>query len=103
MNLEEFKKAMETDATIENEQLKMELSEQKKAYERELEYLRSKNSALADDCRGLSNRCYVLTKGMMCVYCVLDGYACEHALSYKEKLAIARDMMADYKKESDNE
>lgn len=55
MNLEEFKKAMESDATIENERLKKELAEQKKAYERELEYLRSKNSALADDCRSLCN------------------------------------------------
>lgn len=53
MNLEEFKKAMEFDATIENERLKKELSEQKKAYERELEHLRSKNSALANDCRGI--------------------------------------------------
>lgn len=103
MNLEEFKKAMESDATIENERLKKELAEQKKAYERELEYLHSKSSALDDDCRSLSNRCYVLTKGMICVYCALDGYGCEHALSYKEKLAIAKEMMVDDKKESDNE
>lgn len=66
MNLEEFKKALSSDATEENKQLKKQLSELQEEY-----------SSLKETCRFLCNRCFALTKGVTCPFCVLD-YPCPH-------------------------
>ena len=55
MNLEEFKKALSSDATEENKQLKKQLSELQKEY-----------GSLKESCQALCNRCFALTKGVTC-------------------------------------
>ena len=70
MNLEEFKKALSSDATEENKQLKKQLSELQKEY-----------GSLKESCQGLCNRCFALTKGVTCQFCMLD-YPCPHMPSF---------------------
>ena len=70
MNLEEFKKALSSDATEENKQLKKQLSELQKEY-----------GSLKESCQALCNRCFALTKGVTCQFCMLD-YPCPHMPSF---------------------
>ena len=77
MNLEEFKKALSSDATEENKQLKKQLSELQEEYSKKLSNLKSENNSLKETCRFLCNRCFALTKGITCLFCVLD-YPCPH-------------------------
>lgn len=95
MNLEEFRKALESDATVENEKLKTEVENLKKQLQCERSKHSQEKTALLDDCRALSNRCFVLTHGAMCVFCQLSGFRCEHALSFDEKVITAKKLMED--------
>ena len=74
MNLEEFKKALSSDATEENKQLKKQLSELQKEYD-----------SLKESCQALCNRCFALTKGVTCQFCMLD-YPCPHMPSFQERV-----------------
>lgn len=102
MNLYELKKAMESDATVENEKLKKEIEELKKGYETKIKQLEIDNKALEDDCRALSNRCWInnsLTAGgTMCYFCELHGYKCEHEVSFHEKVRFAKMHMKEESK-----
>ena len=73
MNLEEFKKALSSDATEENKQLKKQLSELQKEY-----------GSLKESCQVLCNRCFALTKGVTCQFCMLD-YPCPNIKKIKKK------------------
>lgn len=77
MNLEEFKKALSSDATEENKQLKKQLSELQKEY-----------GSLKESCQALCNRCFALTKGVTCQFCVLD-YPCPHMPNFEERVKMA--------------
>lgn len=77
MNLEEFKKALSSDATEENKQLKKQLSDLQEEY-----------SSLKENCRALCNRCFALTKGVTCLFCVLD-YPCPHMPNFEERVKMA--------------
>ena len=90
MNLEEFRKSLESDATIENKKLKLEIENLKKQLQRETSEHSQEKNALLNDCKALSNRCFVLTHGTMCVFCQLSGFRCEHALSFDEKVITIR-------------
>ena len=74
MNLEEFKKALSSDATEENKQLKKQLSELQKEY-----------GSLKESCQALCNRCFALTKGVTCQFCMLD-YPCPHMPNFQERV-----------------
>lgn len=95
MNLEEFRKSLESDATIENKKLKVEIENLKKQLQRETSEHSQEKKALLNDCKALSNRCFVLTRGAMCVFCQLSGFGCEHALSFDEKVITAKKLMED--------
>ena len=95
MNLEEFRKSLESDATIENKKLKVEIEKLKKQLQRETSEHSQEKKALLDDCKALSNRCFVLTRGTMCVFCQVSGFRCEHALSFDEKVITAKKLMED--------
>lgn len=56
MNLEEFRKALSSDATKENAQLKRQLSDLQTEYHEKLSKLENENDSLALICRGLRNR-----------------------------------------------
>lgn len=66
MNLEEFRKALSSDATEENAQLKRQLSDLQTEYHEKLSKLKNENDSLKESCRVLCNRCFTLTRGVTC-------------------------------------
>lgn len=82
MNLEEFKKALSSDATEENKQLKKQLSDLQEEYSKKLSNLKSENDSLKESCLALCNRCFALTKGITCRFCVLDC-SCPHMPNFE--------------------
>lgn len=78
MTLDEFRKAMESDATVENERLKRDLADVEKRYREMSEEYTARIQKLNSDCRALANRCFALTHGVMCVFCDLSDYQCPH-------------------------
>ena len=95
MNLDEFRKAMESDATVENGQLKRYLTEVEKRYHEMSEEYTDRIQRLNSDCRALANRCIALTHGEMCVFCELSDYCCKHAMSIDDKLKAAKKLMEE--------
>lgn len=95
MNLDEFRKAMESDATVENERLKRELADVKKRYREMSEYYMTRIQKLNSDCRALANRCFALTQGTMCVFCELSDYHCKHTMSIDDKVKAAKKLMEE--------
>lgn len=72
MNLEEFRKALSSDATEENAQLKRQLSDLQTEYHEKLSKLENENDSLKESCRVLCNRCFTLTRGVTCLFCVVS-------------------------------
>ena len=97
MNLEEFKKALSSDATEENKQLKKQLSDLQEEYSKKLSNLKSENDSLKESCRALCNRCFAFTKGMTCKLCVLD-YPCPHMPRLEEQVAMAHKLRKEIEK-----
>lgn len=95
MNLDEFRKAMESDATVENERLKRDLADVEKRYCEMFEGYTSRIQKLNSDCRALANRCFVLTRGTLCMCCQLDDYQCLHGLSIDDKIKAAKKLMEE--------
>ena len=90
MNLEEFKKALSSDATEENKQLKKQLSELQKEY-----------GSLKESCQTLCNRCFAFTKGMTCKFCVLD-YPCPHMPNFEEQVKAVQECLKKEKNNAEN-
>ena len=88
MNLYELRKAMASDATKENEELKREIVSLKKKYNKDTEYL-------LKDLNALTNRCWALTRGTMCCFCRLDIFKCPHAMNCKQKIEVAKKIMEE--------
>lgn len=88
MNLNEFREAMASDATKENEELKQEIQSLKKKYQGDTEYLHSCCNAQLENLKALANRCWVLTRGTMCCFCRLDAFKCPHSMSFVDKKKI---------------
>lgn len=88
MNLEEFRKALSSDATEENARLKKQLSDLQTDYHEKVSKLESENDSLKESCRALSNRCFALTRGTTCLFCSLD-YHCPHMPGFEKQIAIA--------------
>mgnify|MGYP002677856425 CR=1 FL=1 len=85
MDLNEFRNKMSSDATEENKRLKAELSKLKKQYQEKVGSLEEENAKLMDDCRGLSNRCWVLMGGHLCANCFFrSSFVCKHAPTLEE-------------------
>ena len=99
MNLEELRKAMESDATVKNKELKAEIEKLKSELEEEKRERRNEKNGLLDDCRALANRCFALTLGTTCMFCELRAYRCPRALSVDEKFAAAKKLMEENKNE----
>lgn len=86
MNLNELREAMASDATKENERLKRDLASLKKRYHKDTEHLRNCCSDQLEDLKGLTNRCWVLSRGELCVFCELNTYRCPHSMNFDDKL-----------------
>ena len=95
MNLDEFRKAMESDATVENERLKRDLADVEKRYHEMFENYMTRIQKLNSDCRALANRCFALTHGELCLFCELSDYRCEHAMSIDNKVKAAKKLMEE--------
>ena len=95
MNLDEFRKAMESDATVENERLKRNLVDAEKRYREMSEEYTARIQRLNSDCRALANRCFALTQGTMCVFCELSDYRCKHAMSIDDRIKAAKKLMEE--------
>ena len=85
MNLEEFRKALSSDATEENAQLKRQLSDLQTEYHEKLSKLENENDSLKESCRVLCNRCFTLTRGVTCLFCGLY-YPCPHIFKNRHSL-----------------
>lgn len=78
MNLEDFRKGLESDARTENEALHKEIDKQKAEKSNEMQ-------RLEHDLRCMFNRCYVLTMGYMCDHCqFVSKFKCDHKKGDKE-------------------
>ena len=101
MNLSEFRQALESDATKENEKLKKELSELREQYTAMVKENNETRMRLLNDCDALAERCYALTgfqKGdFMCFHCELHGYHCKHEKTLDEKIAFAKKLKGKFK------
>lgn len=95
MNLEEFRKALSSDATEENAQLKRQLSDLQTEYHEKLSKL--ENDSLKESCRALCNRCFTLTRGVTCLFCGLD-YPCPHMPNFEEQVAMAHKLRKEIEK-----
>ena len=95
MNLDEFRKAIESDATVENERLKREFADVEKRYREMSDRSTARIQKLNSDCRALANRCFALTHGAMCVFCELSDYRCEHAMSIDDKVKASKKLMEE--------
>ena len=95
MNLDEFRKAMESDATVENERLKRDLADVEKRYREMSEEYTDRIQKLTKDCRALANRCFALTRGTLCMCCQLYDYQCPHGLSIDDKIKAAKKRMEE--------
>lgn len=88
MNLEEFRKALSSDATEENAQPE---------YHEKLSKLENENDSLKESCRVLCNRCFTLTRGVTCLFCGLD-YPCPHMPGLEEQVAMAHKLRKEIEK-----
>lgn len=95
MNLAEFRNQMESDATFENERLKRDLADLEKKYNDMCKAYSEKVQDLNEDCRALTNRCFVLTQGSMCCFCELREFRRPHAWSYDRKIKAAMAFMEE--------
>ena len=95
MNFDEFRKKKKTDATVENERLKRDLADVEKSYREMSEEYTDRIQRLNSDCLALSNRCFTLTHGAMCVFCELSDYHCPHGLSIDYKVKAAKKLMEE--------
>ena len=95
MNLDEFRKAMASDATVENERLKRELADIEKGYRKMSEEYTDRIQRLNSDCRALANRCFTLTRGALCMCCQLYDYQCPHGFSIDDKIKAAKKLMEE--------
>lgn len=72
MNLEEYRKALESDARTENEELKKQINQMRNEKSSEMQKLEC-------DLRCMCNRCFVFTRGYMCDHCrMISNFKCEY-------------------------
>ena len=81
MDLDEFRKAMESEATVANERLKRDIAEFEKRY-REMSEV--ENERLKRDIADVEKR-----------YRELSDYFCKHVLSIDDKVKAAKNLMEE--------
>ena len=89
MSLEEFRDALSSDATIENDRLKMELSQLRESNSKKIEDLENEIEQYKEWHKQLCNRCFAQTRGMLYISCEIE---CEHGYTYDDLEAASRYM-----------
>ena len=96
MNLQEFKEALASDATIENEKLKKELKKLRREFSEKEKKLNEQVSLLTEDCEALTQRCWAMggipSGSSLCYFCSLRSYHCEHEIDLDQKIKFAKEM-----------
>ena len=95
MSMEEFRQALSSDAREENEKLKKELEELKKSSSKEINDLKEDLELHKKWVKNLGNRCYVITGGNMCEFCMVE--CCKYYKERQIKLNIMAEYMAEHK------
>lgn len=101
MNLEEFRKALSSNATEENVKLKEQLQNLQHSSHDVISKLESENEVLKENCRALCNRCFALTRGITCLYCGLN-YPCPHRPSFEDQVAMIKEMRKGEKQNAED-
>ena len=81
MSMEEFRQALSSDATVENEKLKEEIKSLKKLNNESSDKIKELEEELEEYkkyCNALGNRCFVHTQGILCLHCDVP---CPHSIS----------------------
>lgn len=86
MNMDEFRNALSSEATVENEQLKTELGRLKQESENTINTLQGELEQYKNWCVGLGNRCFAMTGGVLCLSCDID--CCKHAFNANDMEAV---------------
>ncbi len=94
MTLEELRTALSSDATIENDSLKLELKNVKENASAEIEKYRTEVKKYQSWFEKLANRCLILTDGSMCLHCGISG--CPYALDNNDWDAVCRVMKKNH-------
>lgn len=95
MEFGEWKKSMETEATLENKELKKELERLKgenNKLKNEVKDLKDVTDGLLTDCEKLANRCRVFTGNSMCIACGFKEFNCKHDEKHKIAIGMDREM-----------
>lgn len=90
ISLEELRAALSSDATVENDGLKLELKNVKEKASAEIGKYRAEAEKYKSWFGQLVNRCLTLTGGTMCLHCGISG--CPYALDNNDWDAICRMM-----------
>ena len=90
MSLDEFKEALSSEARDENEKLKKELEELKAESSKKIAELEEEILDLKKQCNSLGNRCFVTTKGLICMNCNVTQ--CKYAFTGEDYSAAAEYM-----------
>ena len=101
MNLEEFRKALSSDAMEENVKLKKQLQTLQHNSQKAISKLESENEVLKESCRVLCNRCFTLTRGTTCLFCGLE-YPCPHRPSFEDQVAMIKEIRKGEKQNDEN-
>jgi hypothetical protein len=91
MNLDEFRNALSSDATIENETLQKEIRQLRDITSEQIKELTEEKETYKDQCRALGNRCFMFTQGSMCLNCNIES--CEHLPSREDVMAAVEYMI----------
>lgn len=91
MSLEEFRSALSSDATVENERLKRELNDLRIKSEKQIKELSEERDQYKKWCQALGNRCFVHTGSMFCLMCEVE--CCKHAFSQEDLDAASNYMI----------
>lgn len=97
MNLEEFRKALSSDATEENTQLKRQLSDLQTEYHEKLSKLENENDSLKESCRVYAIDALLLREVLL-VYFVVSITPCSHMPRLEEQVAMAHKLRKEIEK-----
>lgn len=93
MSMEEFRAGLASEATKENEELKLKIKKMEKAHSEEVKELREELDDYKEKFKFLTNRCFAQTQGVICINCMIK----ECKFSYAPEMERAAEYMDKHK------
>lgn len=84
MEFDQFKKSLDTEARKENDMLKKEIADLKMKLKNSV--TKEKYELLEGDVEALSERCYIMSKGLLCGFCSFNEFKCPHTKDLSESM-----------------